>query len=122
MDSFLAFFSVSVVVIVTPGPDAAVTIPNTLIGGRSGGVLTALGIASGQTIWAVYDQHRDRGAAVASAPLFLTAEYAGAAYLASRRPGSARGRLARGRLGAKRERLGQKRIEPIANDVDDHPL
>ncbi|HKI15770.1 MAG TPA: LysE family translocator [Roseiarcus sp.] len=82
MDSFLAFFSVSVIVIVTPGPDTAVTIRNSLIGGRSGGVLTALGIASGQTIWAVATSIGIVTLLVASEPLFLTVKYAGAAYLA----------------------------------------
>ncbi len=82
MDSFLAFFSVSVIVIVTPGPDTAVTIRNTLIGGRSGGVLTALGIAIGQTIWAVATSIGIVTLLQASAPLFLTVKYAGAAYLA----------------------------------------
>src|SRR5271166_2317785 len=82
MDSFLAFLTVSVVVIVTPGPDTAVTIRNTLIGGRSGGVLTALGIAGGQTIWAVATSIGIVTLLQASAPLFLTVKYAGAAYLA----------------------------------------
>ena len=79
MNSFLAFLGVSLIVIVTPGPDTAVTIRNTLIGGRSGGVLTALGIASGQMIWAVATSI---GIVTLSAPLFLTVKYAGAAYLA----------------------------------------
>ena len=82
MDSFLAFFSVSLIVIVTPGPDTAVTIRNTLIGGRSGGVLTALGIATGQTIWAFATSIGIVTLLVASAPLFLMVKYAGAAYLA----------------------------------------
>ncbi len=82
MDGFLAFFSVSLIVIVTPGPDTAVTIRNTLIGGRSGGVLTALGIASGQTIWAFATSIGIVTLLVASEPLFLMVKYAGAAYLA----------------------------------------
>ncbi len=82
MDSFLAFFSVSVIVIVTPGPNAAVTIRNTLIGGRSGGVLTALGIASGQTIWAFATSIGIVTLLVTSEPLFLAVKYAGAAHLA----------------------------------------
>jgi threonine/homoserine/homoserine lactone efflux protein len=48
-----AFVVVAVVVIVTPGPDTALTIRNTLAGGRRGGMFTALGIASGQAIWAI---------------------------------------------------------------------
>jgi threonine/homoserine/homoserine lactone efflux protein len=82
MDNFLAFLGVSLIVIVTPGPDTAVTIRNTLIGGRSGGVLTALGIASGQMIWAVATSIGIVTLLVASAALFLAVKYAGAAYLA----------------------------------------
>jgi threonine/homoserine/homoserine lactone efflux protein len=38
-----AFLGVSAVVIVTPGQDTALTIRNTLLGGRSGGIATAAG-------------------------------------------------------------------------------
>jgi threonine/homoserine/homoserine lactone efflux protein len=82
MESFLAFLGVSLIVIVTPGPDTAVTIRNTLIGGRSGGVATALGIAGGQTIWAFATSIGIVTLLVASGPLFLAVKYAGAAYLA----------------------------------------
>src|SRR5688572_10687101 len=51
--SFLAFLGVSAVVIMTPGPDTAVTVRNTLLGGRFAGILTALGISTGQAIWAL---------------------------------------------------------------------
>ena len=89
--------------IITPGPDTAVTIRNTLIGGRSGGVLTALGIAGGQTIWAVATSIGIVTLLQASAPLFLTVKYAGAAYLAFLGAQALlRGRVARGRLGARR--------------------
>jgi len=37
--------------IVTPGPDTALTIRNTMAGGRAAGLGTALGVASGQAIW-----------------------------------------------------------------------
>jgi len=50
---FIAFLVVAVVVIVTPGPDTALTIRNTLRGGRRGGVFTAVGVATGQAIWAL---------------------------------------------------------------------
>jgi threonine/homoserine/homoserine lactone efflux protein len=82
MESFLAFLGVSLIVIVTPGPDTAVTIRNTLIGGSSGGVATALGIAGGQTIWAFATSIGIVALLVASDPLFLAVKYAGAAYLA----------------------------------------
>ena len=81
MNTFLAFLGVSLIVIVTPGPDTAMTIRNTLLGGRVGGVCTALGIAAGQTIWALATSIGIVALLVASAPLFLVVKYAGAAYL-----------------------------------------
>jgi threonine/homoserine/homoserine lactone efflux protein len=82
MDGFLAFFGVALTVIVTPGPDTAVTIRNTLLGGRSGGVCTALGIACGQAIWSFGTSVGIGALLVVSEPAFLAVKYAGAAYLA----------------------------------------
>lgn len=81
MSSFLAFLSISVLVIVAPGPDTAITIRNTLLGDRVGGVFTALGIAAGQTIWALATSVGIVALLLASEPVFLAAKYAGAAYL-----------------------------------------
>ncbi len=81
MSAFLAFIGVSLVVIMTPGPDTAITIRNTLFGGRLGGVFTALGVASGQIIWALATSAGIVALLVASEPLFLAVKYAGAAYL-----------------------------------------
>ncbi len=81
ISSFAAFIGVSLVVIMTPGPDTAITIRNTLFGGRAGGVFTALGIAVGQTIWALATSIGIVAILVASEPLFLAIKYAGAAYL-----------------------------------------
>ena len=47
----LAFLGVSVVVICVPGPDTALTVRNTLAGGRRCGAATAAGVAIGQTVW-----------------------------------------------------------------------
>ena len=49
--SLLAFLGVSALVIVMPGPDAAVTASGTAGGGRRGGVFTALGVSCGQAVW-----------------------------------------------------------------------
>lgn len=81
MSSFLAFLSISVLVIVTPGPDTAITIRNTLLGGRVGGIFTALGIAAGQTIWALATSVGIVALLLASEPVFLATKYAGAVYL-----------------------------------------
>jgi threonine/homoserine/homoserine lactone efflux protein len=81
MELFLAFVSVSIVIIVTPGPDTAITIRNTLFGGRGAGLFTALGISCGLTTWAVATSAGIVALLVASEPLFLAVKYAGAAYL-----------------------------------------
>jgi threonine/homoserine/homoserine lactone efflux protein len=46
-----AFLVVAVAVIVTPGQDTALTIRNTVRGGRIGGVSTAVGVSIGQAAW-----------------------------------------------------------------------
>jgi len=78
---FLAFVGVSIVVIVTPGQDTALTIRNTLSGGRIGGIATAAGVATGQAIWALATSVGIAALIVASEPLFLALKFAGAAYL-----------------------------------------
>ena len=79
--SFMAFLGVSAVVIMTPGPDTAVTVRNTLLGGRLAGILTALGISSGQAIWGLATSFGVVALLVASEFLFQAVKYAGAAYL-----------------------------------------
>src|SRR5216684_178412 len=77
----LTFLGISILVIVTPGPDTAITIRNTLAGGRAGGIATALGVATGQAIWALATSVGIVALLVTSEPLFLAVKYAGAAYL-----------------------------------------
>jgi threonine/homoserine/homoserine lactone efflux protein len=81
MSLFLAFLGVAAVVIITPGPDTAMTIRNTLLGGRAGGVSTALGIATGQVVWALATSIGLVALLIASEPVFQALKYAGAAYL-----------------------------------------
>jgi len=76
-----AFLGVSILVIVTPGQDTALTIRNTLVGGRRSGVLTAAGVASGQFIWTVATSAGLAALIVASEPVFTALKLAGAAYL-----------------------------------------
>lgn len=79
--SLPAFLGISALVIATPGPDTAITIRNTLLGGHAGGLATAMGIATGQAIWALATSAGIVALLVASEPLFLAVKYAGAAYL-----------------------------------------
>jgi threonine/homoserine/homoserine lactone efflux protein len=77
----LAFIGVAAVVIVTPGQDTALTIRNTLAGGRAAGFRTAVGVVSGQAVWAVAASVGVAALIVASEPAFLALKLAGAAYL-----------------------------------------
>ncbi|HWN21748.1 MAG TPA: LysE family translocator [Gaiellaceae bacterium] len=76
-----AFAAVSAVVICTPGQDTALTIRNTLLGGRRSGVLTAVGVAAGQAAWTLAAALGLVAILSASQPLFLALRLAGAAYL-----------------------------------------
>jgi threonine/homoserine/homoserine lactone efflux protein len=77
----LACLGVAVLVIVTPGPDTAVTIRSTLLGGRGAGVMTALGVVTGQACWSLAASAGITALLVASGPAFLALKLAGAAYL-----------------------------------------
>ena len=68
-------------VIMTPGPDTAVTIRSTLAGGRRAGVMTAFGVVTGQACWTVAASAGITALLLASEPAFLAVKYAGAAYL-----------------------------------------
>jgi threonine/homoserine/homoserine lactone efflux protein len=76
-----AFLGVSAVVIVTPGQDTALTIRNTLLGGRRGGVWTAAGVVTGQLAWAAATSVGLAALLLASQPVFTALKLAGAAYL-----------------------------------------
>jgi len=77
----LAFLGVSAIVIVTPGQDTALTIRNTLLGGRASGISTAAGVASGQAFWTIAASLGLAALVAASEPAFLAVRIAGGAYL-----------------------------------------
>lgn len=81
LESLTAFVAVSAVVICTPGPDTALTIRNTLAGGRRGGIATAVGVSIGQAIWTVAASAGVVALLSASEPAFRAFKLAGAAYL-----------------------------------------
>jgi threonine/homoserine/homoserine lactone efflux protein len=78
---FWAFLGVAAVVIVTPGQDTALTIRNTLLGGRRSGVFTAAGVSGGQAVWALATSAGVAAVLQASEPAFTAVKLAGAAYL-----------------------------------------
>jgi threonine/homoserine/homoserine lactone efflux protein len=79
--SFAAFLAIAAVVILTPGQDTALTIRNTLIGGRAAGTGTAAGVATGQAVWTVATSLGITALLVASGPAFEILRWLGAAYL-----------------------------------------
>ena len=79
--SFLAFLGISILVIVTPGPDTAMTIRGVMLGGRQGGLFTAAGVAIGQIIWALATAVGLVAVLLASEPIFQAIKLLGAAYL-----------------------------------------
>lgn len=81
LESMVAFVAVSAIVICTPGQDTALTIRNTLMGGRRSGIATAGGVAAGQAVWTVAAAAGVVALLAASEPVFRTLKLAGAAYL-----------------------------------------
>ena len=112
ISNLLAFFAVAAIVIVTPGPDTALTIRNTLLGGRSAGLATALGVSTGQTVWALATSFGISALLAASEPAFRALKLAGAAYLVFLGTQSLWSALRRGAL--PRLRRGTQGLEPRA--------
>jgi threonine/homoserine/homoserine lactone efflux protein len=81
MGDFPGFLAIVVLVIVTPGPDTAVTVRSALLGGRSAGVSTAFGVVSGQLCWTLAASAGVTALLLASEPAFLAVRIAGGAYL-----------------------------------------
>lgn len=77
----VAFLSLSALVIATPGPDTALTIRNTLMGGRRAGIFTALGVSTGQATWTLATAAGIAALLAASEPAFLAVKILGSAYL-----------------------------------------
>jgi len=78
---FLAFVAVMAVLIMTPGPDTAMTIRNALRGGRRAATLTALGVGAGSSAWAGAAAVGVAGLLAMSAFAFTVFKLAGGAYL-----------------------------------------
>jgi threonine/homoserine/homoserine lactone efflux protein len=77
----IGFVLLAVAVICTPGPDTALTIRNTLLGGRGNGLRTAAGVACGQALWTLAASVGVAALVAASQPVFAAVRIGGAAYL-----------------------------------------
>jgi threonine/homoserine/homoserine lactone efflux protein len=81
LTTLVAFVGVSALVICAPGQDTALTIRNTLAGGRGNGIATACGVAAGQALWTLAASAGVVALLRASEPVFQALKLAGAAYL-----------------------------------------
>ncbi len=81
IETAVAFFGISALVIVTPGQDTVLTIRNTLLGGRTGGTFTAVGVALGQATWTLAASAGVTALLLASEPAFAAVRIFGAAFL-----------------------------------------
>jgi threonine/homoserine/homoserine lactone efflux protein len=77
----IAFLLIAAVVIVSPGPDFALTVRNTVARGKRAGLKTSAGVVSGQLVWACAAAAGIAALLVASRPAFLALRLVGAAYL-----------------------------------------
>ncbi len=79
--SFLAFLGVAALIVVSPGPDMALVVRNTLLSGRRAGAATVLGVMCGVAAWALAAAVGLAAILDASAVAFTALKLAGAAYL-----------------------------------------
>jgi threonine/homoserine/homoserine lactone efflux protein len=77
-----AFVAVSMLVIVTPGPDTALTTRNALLAGGRAGVLTGFGVVTGLLVWSLAAATGVAALVRASEPAFFAIKIVGAGYLA----------------------------------------
>ena len=77
----LPFLALSVLLILIPGPDTAIVTKNALLGGRRSGVLAAVGVSIGLTVWTGAAAFGIAALLRASAVAFLLLKLAGAVYL-----------------------------------------
>ena len=77
----LAFAAVALVISISPGPDMALVLRNTLRGGRAAGFRTVGGIAVGLLVWATMSALGVAAVLAASSTVFAVLKLAGAVYL-----------------------------------------
>jgi threonine/homoserine/homoserine lactone efflux protein len=79
--NFGAFLGISVLLVVAPGPDTAITTRNALVGGRRAGLFTILGVSFGLAVWTLASGVGVAALLRASEPAFVALKLVGALYL-----------------------------------------
>jgi threonine/homoserine/homoserine lactone efflux protein len=77
----LAFCGVALVLAVTPGPDMALVLRNSVRGGRSAGLRTVAGISVGLIVWGLASAFGVAAVLAASSTVFTALKIAGGIYL-----------------------------------------
>ena len=77
----LAFVGVAALTIMTPGPDTALILRNTIRGGRTAGLANVGGLAVGITVWSAATVVGLTAVLLAFSPLYTLIRFAGALYL-----------------------------------------
>jgi len=81
IDQLLIIIGITLLVVVTPGPDMIIVMRNTIIGGRGAGLQTSLGILSGNLVHIAYCVVGIGWLISQSIVAFSILKFAGAAYL-----------------------------------------
>lgn len=81
MTALMVFATAILIGAIVPGPDFAMVTRNTMLGGRTAGMWTALGIALGICVWVVATSFGLAALLAASVLAFTVVKIAGAAYL-----------------------------------------
>ncbi|MGF1516482.1 MAG: LysE family transporter [Nodosilinea sp.] len=79
--AWLTVFAVSLVAVVTPGPDFALTLRNSLAYSRRAGIFTAIGVGAGNLVHATYSLIGIGAVVSQSILLFNVLKWVGAVYL-----------------------------------------
>jgi len=79
--AWVTIFAVSLVAVVTPGPDFALTLRNSLAYSRRAGLYTAVGVGAGNLVHATYSLIGIGAVISKSILLFNILKWVGAAYL-----------------------------------------
>jgi len=80
-DAIFQFIGLSLVVIITPGPDTALTIRNCIRGGNEAGLVTVVAIVIGQLCWASIASLGLQALVNTSQLAYTLLKYCGAVYL-----------------------------------------
>ena len=81
LDQILVVLGLSILIMISPGPDMVIVMRNTLLGGRAGGLLTSLGVLTGNVVHVTYCAVGIGLLISQSIIAFAVLKYAAAAYL-----------------------------------------